>query len=492
MKITELLPKEICLYDYGNDKTDFTGVASHTARIKKGDLFVAIKGKSCAPLSLYKEIEERGALAVVTEWEEPMPALSIPCYYVKNARLAQSYIYYNYYRASLENIRFVAVTGTNGKTTTALMLAHLLSGKEKTGYIGTLGVYLDNTPLKEATHTTMTTPSAELLYASLALLASKGAKTVVLEVSSHAIAQERVAPLSFQAALFTNLSEEHLDFHKTMEEYFSVKARLVRAAAFSVINVDDAYGEKLAPLCQNPITVGVLQDASVCATDLYEKGRDGTQYTYQTEKLSFPVSLSLIGSFQVYNSLLAIAAALKLGVSVDSVKDRVSSFPSPKGRMEMLPLDKFKAPFSVIVDYAHTPDAFAVAIRAARKLTSGRLFVLFGAGGDREKEKRAQMGKIAEELSDFVYITRDNSRTENLAAIMKDIISGMSPTARRRVIANREKAIRTALSELQEGDTLLLLGKGHERYEWDSAGLHAFSEEDIVYDYLEKHTDTAV
>ncbi len=491
MKISELIPKELWLHDYQSDSENFTGVSSHTSQIKEGDLFVLIKGETYNPLMLLKQIESSGAKGIVLEWEEGLPSVALPCYFVKSARAAEAYAFASLYRPMLSPLRFIGVTGTNGKTTTAQILAHLLGAKEKTGYLGTLGAFVDGKPLEEATHTTMTTPPPHVLYPLLARMASLGATTVVLEVSSHAIALQRIAALSFALAVFTNLSEEHLDFHGDMENYYQVKASFVKSAAAAVINLDDAYGERLAKERKDAYKIGILQEADANATDLYEMGLDGINYTHQTKEFSFSVSTSLIGSFQVYNVMAATAAALLLGVDTESVKRRIASFPRPKGRMEVLPLGRFGAPFQVIIDYAHTPNAFEAAIKAARRISHGRLFVLFGAGGNREKEKRAQMGSIAERLADFVYITADNSRTEALASIIKDILSGMSLTSRRRVITNREKAIRTALSELEKDDTLLLLGKGHEGYEWDSAGLHPFSEEEIVYGYLSKKNEEA-
>ncbi|MBQ8907952.1 MAG: UDP-N-acetylmuramoyl-L-alanyl-D-glutamate--2,6-diaminopimelate ligase [Clostridia bacterium] len=484
MKIYELLPTALCLQDYQNDSTEFTGVSSHTANIKKGDLFVLIKGNTYNPILLLKQIEQSGARGIVMEWERELPSLSLPVYFVKSARAAEAYLFASLYKGRIERLRLIGVTGTNGKTTTAQLLAHLLSAQTKTGYIGTLGAFLDGKPIVAYSHSTMTTPTPEILYPLLAEMAEAGATTVVLEVSSHAIVQKRLAALSFELALFTNLSEEHLDFHKDMAHYFEAKASFVKEAKSAIINIDDEYGEQLARALPSAYTVGILQEADANATDLNEKGLDGINYTYQSKSLAFPVSLSLIGSFQVYNAMLAIAAALQLGLSPTQIQRRIASFPRPKGRMEVLPLERFSVPFRVIIDYAHTPNAFTASMQAARRLTGGRLVVLFGAGGDREKEKRAEMGRIAERLADFVYITADNSRTEALASIIKDILSGMTLTARRRVITNREKAIQTALSELREGDTLLLLGKGHEAYEWDSAGLHPFSEEEIVYGYL--------
>ena len=486
MKITELIPQSICLYDYQDDKTEFSGVSSHTAQIKKGDLFVLIKGATYNPLLLIRQIEASGASGIVLEWEEALPSLSIPLYFVKSARQAESFAFMALYRPKIEGLRLVGVTGTNGKTTTALMLSYILSAEEKVGYLGTLGALMEGSPIDCAFSSTMTTPEPRFLYPLLARFSELGATTVVMEVSSHAIVLERIAPLSFALAVFTNLSEEHLDFHGDMESYFQAKASFIKSAAKSIINIDDEYGERLALEIPSAYKIGILQEADANATELYEMGLDGINYTYQSEAISFAVSTSLVGGFQVYNAMAASAAALALGSSAKTVQRRIASFPRPKGRMEALPLSRFGVTYNVIVDYAHTPNAFSAVIKAARRLTKGRLVVLFGAGGDREKEKRAEMGRIAQALADFTYITADNSRSEPLSAIIKDILSGMTQTAARRVITNREKAIQTALSELGPSDTLLLLGKGHEAYEWDSAGLHPFSEEEIVYGYLSR------
>ena len=335
------------------------------------------------------------------------------------------------------------------------------------------------------TNGTMTTPSAAALYQRLSTLVGLGAEYVVMEVSSHAVVQGRVGGLSFDSAIFTNLSEDHLDYHGSMEEYYLAKKRLFAQAARAIVCTDDDYGARLCRELTIPHKrVAVIDtDADYTLGELYEAGMERTQYLCQAPYGSFEVVYPLFSAFNVYNTLLAIAAASEAGLCPGEITRALRTLPQPCGRLEKLPLKK---PFSVVIDYAHTPDAVQGAIKTVRRATRGRLLTLLGAGGEREREKRPKMAKIAVTHSDTVLFTSDNSRTESPAAIFSDLLSGVGTKKNFLLIPDRADAIRHGIDLLREEDTLLLLGKGHEEYLIEGEEARPFSERRVVYDYLKE------
>ncbi len=471
------------------EQIDIRGISERTDCIEKGNLFIAVKGARFDPILLLKTIEGAGAAALVAEESEAPLDTVLPCFYVKDVKRVRSLLWSRFYGSPEKDMTIIGITGTNGKTTTAHILTHILSASGKrAGYIGTLGIYDGENELPTYKEGNMTTPSPRTLFRALAALKVRGVTHAVLEVSSHALVQERTFPIVFELAVFTNLGEDHLDYHKTTEAYFCAKALLFQQARRALINIDDGYGERLyGSLEGEKHSYGILQSGDFSATDLHEKRDGSTQYTCLAPYAVFEISYPLFGTFNVYNSLAASAAALLLGLCPHEVYSALLSLTPVKGRLEVLDLTKYRVPFSVIIDYAHTPDAMEQAIKAVRRITRGKLYVLFGAGGEREREKRAKMGRIAEELADHVFVTADNSRAESLKDILKDILDGMTKEEKRSVIADRERAIERALESLSEEDTLLLLGKGHEEYLIGKNGSEPFSEREIVFAYLEKH-----
>ncbi len=487
MKLSVLLSDIRYRSAHSAEEIEISGVSDHTADILTGHLFIYIPGAHFDPRPLFPLILKTGISAILSQ--EPLPEVEerVPVFYAENIRAAAAFVFYRYYGKPCEEMRLVAVTGTNGKTTTARMLCHLLdSSGIHSGYIGTLGTYDQDRPIDSDPQSTMTTPSPSRLYRSLARLAEAGVRVAVLEVSSHAIAQDRTAPLRFSLGLFTNLSAEHLDYHPSLEEYYKTKASLFDRCDCAVINVDDAYGERLSyELHGERLTCGILHSAAFSVIEPNEIRKKGTNYTYLTPFGSFSVFCPLPGVFNVYNSLLAATAALRLGLCGAEIKRGMRSLPPVCGRMERLSLDRWQTG-DVIIDYAHTPVAVKEALKAARAQTDARLIVLFGAGGERDRGKRAEMGRLAVELADFAYITADNTRSEALSAIIKDILKGVGEHKNYRVISNRRRAICEALDELKAGDTLLLLGKGHECYDLTAVGRLPFSEREIVFSHLEE------
>ena len=480
MKLSDLLFETELEGISDPNEIEITAVCDHTEACLRGCLFIAREGRHFSPLSHLDLLEAKGVAALLVAKGTALPReTGIPTFYAASLSDAEAEAFDRYYGRPAEGMRLFAVTGTNGKTSTALILAHLLHASGiPCGYIGTLGTHLGDEPIQTDT-STMTTPSPSDLYRRLAALKARGASCAVLEVSSHALAEGRVSRFSFDTAIFTNLSEDHLDYHKDMESYFLAKAALFAQAEHAVINRDDAYGERLLSMLSIPKeSVGVLADGTdLSVRDLYENGTEETQYLCCAPFGDFPVTYPLFGGFNVYNTLLAIAAALRAGLCPREIREALTTLKKPKGRLEALPLGEA---FSVVIDYAHTPDAMEKAIKAVRRATRGRLFVLFGAGGEREREKRPQMGRIACALADGVFITADNARGEEQGKIFADILSGVGNAKGYSVIPDRADAIRAAVLCLKEGDTLLLLGKGHEEYMIEKNETRPFSERAIV------------
>lgn len=487
MLLSDILPQGQYVSDTDAATVRIEGLADHTAALRDGYAFLCIKGEKTDPHYLLPCLSCHPA-ALITEATEMKLPENIPVFFVENIRVIAAIMWNNYCGKPGEHLRLIGVTGTNGKTTTALMLTHLLeSAGIAAGYIGTLGAKYGT--VREKTGTMTTPPSAEL-YPLLSRMVNAGVDTVVTEISSHALATGRVAPLTFALSVFTNLSEDHLDFHKTMENYFAAKTQLFRQSRVAVINTDDAYGARLYDMLSEKkrISYGIVYPADVGACDLYESETDGTNYTCMTAAVTFGVRYrGFPGNFNVYNTLASVAAALSCDLCPAEIQHGLADLPPVCGRMELLDLSAFSVPFSVMIDFAHTPEAFRAAIHAARRGVTGKLIVLFGAGGEREKEKRPQMAAEAERGADFCFVTSDNCRGESLCNILRDLLSGFTDRTKYRVVTDRKKAIETALSSLTSGDRLLLLGKGHETYDWGKNGLRRFSEKEIVTAYLAAH-----
>ena len=485
MKLSLLLPNGTYRSEHCANDIEVSGICENTGALRRETLFIALRGEHFDPLILIDKIERAGVSAILLEEGHPLPRkTSLPCFYVKCIREATAYAFSHLYGSPEKSLCFIGVTGTNGKTTTASLIAHALSHSGiRAAYIGTLGVTYEKKTKKEGC---MTTPEPRELYKTLAELLKEGCTHVVMEVSSHALLQHRVDPISFALAIFTNLSEDHLDYHETMEKYFEAKALLFKKAKLSLINVDDEHGRRLlSSPSGKALSYGIIQKADYTLTDLNESGMGGAQYTCLFPQGALPLQTTLYGSFNLYNSLSAVAAALLVGLTPTEVKEAMACAPCVRGRFEILDLSGFSVPFRVVIDYAHTPDAIAACLRSARRITSGRIIVVFGAGGEREREKRSKMGALVERYADFAFVSADNSRSESLGSIIEDILCGMPKKEKRRVVSNRKEAIRSALLAARTGDTVLLLGKGHEDYMIDARGSHYFSEREIVYSFFE-------
>lgn len=459
-------------------------VADDSRAATFGSLFVCIKGTKRDGHQFAEEAIRRGSVAVVAE----KYIRGLPCIVVKNTRVADAVIWDNFYGNPSRKMRMIAVTGTNGKTSTAAYLASAMNeGGIKTAMIGTLGCsFAGETTLFDGsavcdTAAAMTTPDPKFLYGMLCHLYGKGAEAVVMEASSHSIAHHKLCPIRFEMGIFTNLSSEHLDFHHSMEDYYKTKASLMRKCRRVVIGCDSAYGRRLA----SEIGCNAVSCERSEAKWL-RMSENGISYDFDICGETVTVKSSSPGFFTVENTLLASKAAYMLGVSPENICRGIGAVPYISGRMEKI-VECEAYGFHMFIDYAHTPDALASAINCIKSIAGGRaVTVLFGCGGDRDKSKRPLMGKTASCLADRVVITSDNPRSEKRENIISDILSGIKCYDNVRVIVDRRSAIEYAISTARKDEFILLCGKGHEKYETDSCGKHPFSEKDIVLSALSR------
>ena len=453
-----------------------TGLTADTRTIAPGMLFCAVRGAVQDGHAFVGDAAKHGAVAAVVETAQAarLPQIEVREGTSRRAAAVAAEAFFDHPAARLH---LVGVTGTNGKTTSVTLARHVLGARWPTGSIGTLGCFDPAGHPVESEAGNLTTPGPIDLQATLAALLDAGAAAAAMEVSSHSLDQGRVDGLRFRAGIFTNLTRDHLDYHKTFDAYFAAKARLVSYLApdgLAVINADDPTWAKL-PAAPRRITFGETA-GDVTARDVVVDAT-GARFALVTVSGRHPVTLPLLGRFNVANALGVAACAVGLGVPPATVAERLSSAPQVPGRMERIATD----PCVVLRDYAHTPDALERALETMRQITAagGRVIVVFGAGGDRDRGKRAPMGEIAARLADIAVVTSDNPRTEDPERILDDVEAGMGNRAHYRFV-DRRAAIGQALELARQGDTLLLAGKGHETYQVIGATKEPFDEREVV------------
>lgn len=454
-----------------------TGIQYDSRKVELGNLFVAIKGFKSDGHKYIQDALANGAIAVIVEDEEYC-GLDYPWILVEDSRQALAEISAAFYANPSEKLKLIGVTGTNGKTTTTNLIAQILESKgKKVGVIGTLGARIGN----EFIEGSRTTPEALELQQLFAQMLSQGAEYAVMEVSSHALDLHRVDKCHFDVAVFTNLTQDHLDYHHNMEEYCKAKTKLFMMMDKSkpkgvpktaVINIDDEWANRFLVSSGGAVaTYGIDKEASWKAENV-EIRPDGVRYTVD----GLEVDLPLCGKFNIYNSLAAMAAANALGVSLEDCIKALNSSHGVSGRFQRVRSDK---DFTVIIDYAHTPDGLENVITTAKEITDGRVITVFGCGGDRDRTKRPIMGEISAKLSDYCVVTSDNPRTEDPEKIIEDILPGvkkyMAPN-RYKVIVDRHEAIREAVKAARSGDIVLIAGKGHEDYQEINGIKHHFND----------------
>jgi UDP-N-acetylmuramoyl-L-alanyl-D-glutamate--2,6-diaminopimelate ligase len=466
MKLRDLLHGTEARIPPAAQELEIRQIACDSRKVRPRALFFALHGAQADGNAFVRDAVSRGAAAIASE--DAVPAFipsSVAWIRVREARKALAVTGANFFRHPAEALQLVAVTGTNGKTTTtSLVDAMVKASGAKTGLFGTIAYH---TPLGKYPAPN-TTPESVDLQGFLAEIRDAGGRFAVLEASSHSLAMDRLWGCHFGAVVFTNLTREHMDYHKTFEDYFAAKRKLFEgtgagAPEVAVINADDAYGKRLTGLAKKTVTYGLESDADI-TTKKFQLTFNGLAFTAQTSNGKVQVRSSLVGRINVYNILAAIGAAEALGLSTEIIEAGIRSLESVSGRFQRIDLGQ---PYFVVVDYAHTDDALENLIRTARELNpKGRIITLFGCGGGKDRTKRPVMGEVTGRLSDLTILSSDNPRTEDPLKIISDIIVGLQKTSGKYLIEpDREKAIAVAMDEARPGDMVLLAGKGHENYQ---------------------------
>ena len=475
----DILFGEKWLEKYSN--TEITGIAYDSRNVSEGNIFVCIKGFESDGHKYVKMAEQNGAAVIVAEDEIDV---NIPVWYVENSRAALADLACTFYGNPSEHFKLVGVTGTNGKTTITYLLKSILEEAGMSiGIIGTnQNVIGDKVLVTQST--TPTTPNSLELQQLFTEMVEGKADCVIMEVSSHALELERVRGCSFDVGVFTNLTQDHLDFHKTMENYLNAKAKLFDISNKGVVNYDDDGGKKIvAQKSCDILKVGFDESSDLWVDNVSITSR-GDKFDVHYKGEVYPMTVAIPGKFSVYNSICAIGAALQLGIDIDTIKKGLARATGVVGRVEVVPTD---TDYTVIIDYAHTPDGLENIIKAVSEFAEGDVITLFGCGGDRDNTKRPIMGKIAGELSDFSIITSDNPRTENPEAIVAQIEEGMKQTdGKYTVIVDRREAIAYALDNAKKGDVVILAGKGQETYQIIGKEKFDFDERVEVCKHLNK------
>ena len=459
MKLKDLLAGVGVLEASADLEMNIENVAYDSHKVTGGSLFVAISGFASDGNRFIPMALEKGAAAVVTA---KRPGENVPYVLVESDRLALALIGCNFYGNPAKNMTMIGVTGTNGKTSVTLLLKQVLEKTRgaKVGLIGTMENQIGDLVIP----TDRTTPESFELQSLFAQMREAGCQYVVMEVSSHAIALDRVGGIHFDVAAFTNLTEDHLDFHKTMENYCDTKAELFARCDKAVFNCDDQWFPRVsAKAACDVLTNSVKGSGDLTAEDLRYRS-DGISFTACKGDQRVPVSLGIPGRFTVYNALTVLGIASQLGIPLADAAAALAEAKGVRGRVEVVPTEG--TPYTVLLDYAHTPDGLENVLTSVRDFCTGRLIVVFGCGGDRDPMKRPIMGKIGVSLADFAVITSDNPRTEDPMAIISDILKGVDDSCGEYVvIEDRRKAIRYAMDKAQKNDIIILAGKGHETYQ---------------------------
>lgn len=455
----------------GPQDVEITDITADSRAVTNSSLFIALDGATVDGHDYIDKAVAAGAVAVIVS--KPVQVNDDVCVItVKDTRAAMMVVVPSFFDYPANKMRMIGVTGTNGKTTTTHMIRHILKNQgHKVGVIGTVHIMIGDTsyPIHN------TTPDVVDLQHILHQMVEEGVTYCVMEVSSHALALGRVAGVEFDTAVFTNLTQDHLDFHKTFENYLATKCKLFEQVSSSnqhksnkgaVINIDDAYGERVVQKTKAPtITYSAQGKGTLNASDI-QMSTKMSDYTVQYNGESYRVSMNTTGLFNVYNTLAAIGACLQEGISMEAIDMALKTFSAVPGRFELIEEGQ---DFAVVVDYAHTPDGLENILQTAQSIKEKRIIVVFGCGGDRDATKRPIMGRIAAKYGDIIYVTSDNPRTEDPIQIVKDVEAGVKEALRDgtsyKVIVDRRDAINHAIGAAKSGDIVIIAGKGHENYQ---------------------------
>lgn len=478
MKLRDLLKDIPFTYTAVDLDIDIREVRYDSRAVQPGDLFVAVRGFATDGHAYIGMALKKGAVAVVCE----QAGKGIPAVIVPDARAALADIAGNRFDHPSRKLTMVGVTGTNGKTTTTTLIKHILEAEgHKVGLIGTNQNMIGD----EVIPTERTTPESYELQALFARMAEAGCTHCVMEVSSHSLVLDRVRGVRFAVGAFTNLTQDHLDFHKTMEAYREAKAKLFTISDKGVVNLDDPVADKMLADATCPcLTFSADKDAADLSAKNIELGASGVSFVAATRDAIARVSLGIPGHFSVENALAALGVCVALGVPLEHAARALGTAHGVKGRAEVVPTD---TDYTVLIDYAHAPDGVSNILRTVRGFAKGRVIALFGCGGDRDRTKRPIMGHLAAELSDYCIVTSDNPRTEQPEAIIQDIVAGMKDAkVPVDVICDRRAAIYHALDIARKDDVIVLMGKGHETYQEIDHVKHHMDEREIVADYFKE------
>ena len=477
MKLSQLLADVEIVSTNVDMDMEVSGVSCDSRKVQPGDLFVAVVGYATDGNKYIPMAQEKGAKVVVSA----MPGEGEAYVQVRSDRQALAQIGANFYGHPTRKMTMIGVTGTNGKTSTTLLLKHVLETvlDAKVGLVGTMENHIGDLVMPAE----RTTPESLELQGLFARMESAGCTYAIMEVSSHAIALDRIMGIHYDVCAFTNLTEDHLDFHKTMENYGAEKAKLFSRCNKAVINADDEWAGMMERGANCPVlTTAQEKEACLRAEDAQLRS-DGVTFTavYGEEKAK--VSLPIPGKFTVYNALCVLGIALQLGLPLDAAAKALATAKGVKGRVEVVPTPG--KPYTVLIDYAHTPDGLYNVLSSVKGYCKGRLIALFGCGGDRDPMKRPIMGKIGTDIADIAILTSDNPRTEDPNKILQDVLQGVDPSKTNYVVMeNRPKAIQYAMDIGQKDDIIVLAGKGHETYQEICGVKYPMDERDIVQSYL--------
>lgn len=481
MKLSSLLKDAAVSKIVGDTDRDMKGICYDSRKVKPGYVFVCIVGFETDGHKYIAGAISAGASAIVVQEGAKLPDIpeTITLIVAKNTRQVLAQLGASFYKNPQKKLKIIGVTGTNGKTTVTTLIKSILEFEGKTtGLIGTNANMICGRTLP----TERTTPESLELFELFHEMVEEGVEYVVMEVSSHSLDLFRVYGIEFSVGAFTNLTQDHLDFHVTMENYLNAKKKLFLQSKYGVVNADDKAGRSILADSVCPMTsYGIDSEADIKASDIRISAR-GVIFNICYEQKDYTVRLGIPGRFSVYNALTAIGAVVAAGIEIGRAVEALTFAKGVMGRCETVYTN---TDFTVIIDYAHTPDGLENIIKTVKEFAEGRVITLFGCGGDRDRTKRPIMGKVAGELSDYCIVTSDNPRTENPAAIIEDIMAGVKETdCEHIVIENRREAIGYALSFAKHGDCVILAGKGHETYQIIGKTKNHFDEREVIAECL--------
>lgn len=487
MKLSELLLKGEFSSSYDTEGIEIDRIETDKELATKGCLFIFNRSKSFDISDIVDCVISKNPSAIICDEELEMDTGTIPVFRVRDTRKATAYAYSRFHAPCYSKIKFIGITGTNGKTTTALVITKILNDLGKrVGFIGTGKIEICGIDVTPKNHS-MTTPDPKLLYRYIKDMDTEECEYIVMEVTSHALFYQKTAPIPFEIAAFTNLSAEHMDFHSDMSDYYRTKLGLFQNARMGIFNADDVYSRRaMADFTGNGKSIGIIYDADYRAKEINHLGLHGTEYIFQAKNFIFKAKTNLPGAYNVYNTMMAMSILAELGFSPCDIKSSLLKIQGIEGRFEIIESD-----ITVIIDYAHTIEAYSNLLKTVKNAQNirQRLISLFGCGGNRDKAKRPEIAKISERYSDLSIITEDNCRSESQACITEDILKGFTDAAKYTVIPSRKEAIEYAILTASRDDTVAIIGKGPERYTIDKNGYHEFDERKIINDALKKRMD---